>query len=103
MVLAGCGAVELDGSSASNSATPLPSGHIEIVTHCGLDFVRIEYQGATWRFDVSDQGSEPEGWGFNTTVVQIIPGDSGPVVIGPDGSERRLIPADPAETPGMCL
>lgn len=83
--------------------TPLPSGMIEIVTHCGLDFVRIEYEGRVWRFDVDDQPNPPEGWGFNTTVVELVPSPTGPIVIGPDGSEWPLIPAEPDPSPGICM
>lgn len=83
--------------------SPLPSGAIEIVTHCGLGFVRLEYEGVIWRFDVQDQGNPPAGWGFNTTVVQLRPGPNGPIVIGPDGSEWPLILAEPGRSPGICL
>jgi hypothetical protein len=83
--------------------TPLPSGQLEIVTHCGLDFVRIEWEGDIWRFDADDQPNPPPGWGFNTTIVEIEPGPSGPIVTGPDGSRWELIRADPADAPGMCL
>ena len=82
--------------------TPLPSGHIEIFTHCGLDGVRIDYQGSTWRFD-QDVPEQIERWGINTTVVQVVPGGSGPVVIAQDGTEWVLIPADPADTPPPCI
>ena len=86
------------------TATPLPSGFIEIVTHCGLDFPRIEFEGAIWRFDVDETAvNPPAGWGFNTTVVEIRSGPSGPVVTGPDGSEWQLIPADPDEPGGICM
>ena len=83
--------------------SPLPSGSIEIVTHCGLDFVRIEFEGQLWRFDVEDEPNPPDGWGFNTTVVQIRPGQDGPIVVGPDGSEWQLIPAQPDSPAGLCL
>ena len=83
--------------------TPLPSGFIEITTHCGLDFVLIQFEGQQWRFDVEDKGSPPEGWGFNTTVVHLKPGSDGPIVIGPDGSEWQLVPADPDDPPGLCM
>jgi hypothetical protein len=88
----------------SSTPSPLPSGLIEIVTHCGLDFVRIEYEGQLWRFDVVEgQPNPPGGWGFNTTVVQIKPRPSGPIVIGPDGSEWQLIPAQPDSSPRICI
>jgi len=83
--------------------TPLPSGMIEIVTHCGLDFVRIEFEGQVWRFDVDDQPNPPEGWGFNTTVVELVPSPTGPIVIGPDGSELPLVPAEPDPSPRICM
>jgi hypothetical protein len=83
--------------------TPLPSGMIEIVTHCGLGFVRIEYDGQVWRFDVGDQPNPPEGWGSFTTAVQLVPSPTGPIVIGPDGSEWPLIRAEPDSTPGICV
>lgn len=83
--------------------TPLPPGQLEIVTHCGLGWVRIEWEGETWRFPVDDEPTRPSGWGFNTTVVQIEPGPSGPIVTGPDGSQRELIRADPADEPGPCF
>ncbi len=60
--------------SATPDPTPLPSGSIEILTHCGLGSVRIEHEGVLWRFVVGDQGNPPAGWGFNTTVVQLKPG-----------------------------
>lgn len=82
---------------------PLPSGAIEIVTHCGLGFVRIEYEGTLWRFAAGDAPNPPAGWGFNTTVVELTPGPDGPIVIGPDGSEWPLIPADPEESQGICM
>jgi hypothetical protein len=84
--------------------TPLPAGFIEIVTHCGLDFPRIRFEGEIWKFDVDEpMPNPPEGWGFNTTVVEIRPGPEGPVVIGPDGSEWQLILADPDEPPMYCM
>ncbi len=91
-------------TTPSVSPTPLPSGSIEITTHCGLAFPRIEYEGQLWKFDVDEQpGNPPEGWGFNTTVVQIRSGPNGPIVTGPDGSEWQLIPAGPGDSPGACL
>jgi hypothetical protein len=84
--------------------TQLPPGFIEIVTHCGLAYPRIEYEGEVWKFDVvDDSGNPPEGWGFNTTVVEIRSGPSGPIVIGPDGSEWQLIPAAEGDSPGICM
>jgi hypothetical protein len=83
--------------------TPLPSGFIEIMTHCGLDFVRIEYEGQLWRFPANGDANPPAGWGFNTTVVELRAGPQGPVVIGPDGAEWPLILADPADPPPMCF
>ena len=62
--------------------TPLPSGSIQIMTHCGLGYVRIEFEGEVWRFDVDDHdnnGNPPPGWGFNTTVVEIRSGPDGPI------------------------
>ncbi len=83
--------------------TPLPSGSIEILTHCGLGFVRIEFEGVLWRFDAGNDPNPPAGWGFTTTVVELKPGPDGPIVIGPDGSEWPLISADPKESQGICL
>lgn len=84
--------------------TPLPPGFIEIVTHCGLSYPRIEYEGESWRFDVEEDNNAPDGWGFNTTVVQLRSGPDGPIVTGPDGSEWQLIPADPDDGGGRgCL
>jgi hypothetical protein len=104
MVLAACATTiaEREEPSTSNAPTPLPSGLVQVVAHCGLDFARIEYEGSTWRFDVPHQESPPEGW-LDFQDVQIVSGESGPVVIGPDGLEWALIPADPAETPGLCI
>jgi hypothetical protein len=82
----------------------LPSGLIQIFTHCGLDDPRIEYHGQLWRFDVEDQANTPDGWGSDFTVVQIRSGPEGPIVTGPDGSEWQLILADPNEEGvGGCL
>ena len=83
--------------------TPLASDEIEIFTHCGLGWVRIDWEGETWQFDVGDEPNPPPGWGFNYTVVQIEPGPSGPIVTGPDGSRWELIRADPADEPGGCF
>lgn len=83
--------------------TPLPSGFVEIMTHCGLGHARIEYGGEVWCFDVGDEPNPPAGWGFNTTIVEIVPGDSGPIVIGPNGSEWPLVRAEPDESPGICF
>ena len=84
--------------------TPLPSGFIEIVTHCGLEFPRIEFDGQLWKFDVDEpSGNPPDGWGYNVTVVQIRPGPMGPIITGPDGSEWQLIPADRDEEPRLCM
>lgn len=90
-------------SEPSMSPSPLPSGSIEIVTHCGLGFVRIEFEGQLWQFDVEEQPNPPDGWGFNTTVVQLRPGPDGPIVVGPDGSEWQLIPAQPDSSARVCL
>ena len=87
----------------SMSPSPLPSGFVEIVTHCGLDFVRIEYEGQLWRFDADGQPNPPDGWGFNTTVVELRPGPNGPIVIGPNGSEWHLILAEPDASPRFCF
>jgi hypothetical protein len=87
----------------STSPSPLPSGSIEIITHCGLDFVRIEYQGRLWRFDASHDPNPPEGWPSEFAVVQVRPGPSGPIIVGPYGSEWELIPAEPQASPGICL
>ena len=75
---------------------------IEIFTHCGLDWVRIEYDGQLWRFDIEDQANPPKGWSTASSVVQLVPGSTGPIIIGPDGSEWPLIPADPNSPPGVC-
>ena len=72
---------------------PLASDEVEIVTHCGLDFARVEYEGQTWKFDVRDEPNAPPGWGSNTAVIRLRPGPNGPIAIGPDGSEWQLIPA----------
>jgi hypothetical protein len=90
-------------TTPSVSPTPLPSGSIDVTTHCGLDFVRIEYEGQVWKFDVEDQANPPEGWGFDRTVVQIRSGSNGPIVTGPDGSEWQLVPAAPGDSPGVCM
>lgn len=84
--------------------SPLPSGYIEIeiVTHCGLHWPRIEYDGQLWRFDVEEQPNPPPDWDNPWAVVQIKPGLNGaPIVIGPGGSEWQLIPAEP-EPPSTC-
>lgn len=86
----------------SVSPSPLPSGSIEIVTHCGLDFVRIEFEGQLWRFDVEEQANPPKGWG-GITVVQLRPGPHGPIVVGPDGSEWQLVRTQPDASPGGCM
>ena len=84
--------------------SPLPPGFIQILTHCGLSYPRIEYDGGSWRFDIEDGGFAPPGWGLNSTVVQIKPGPDGPIVIGPHGLEWQLIPVDPnEEPPSACL
>jgi hypothetical protein len=86
------------------SPSPLPSGSIEITTHCGLDFPRIEYEGELWKFDIDEPtGNPPDGWGFNTAIVQIRSGPNGPIVTGPDGSEWQLVPAAPGDSPGACM
>jgi hypothetical protein len=89
---------------ATPTPTPLPSGLIQIFTHCGLDDPRIEYDGQLWRFNVEDQANTPDGWGSDFPVVQIKSGPEGPIVTGPDGSEWQLILADPDEEgAGGCL
>jgi hypothetical protein len=89
---------------ATPTPTPLPSGLIQIFTHCGLDDPRIEYNGQLWRFNVEDQANTPDGWGSDFPVVQIKSGPEGPIVTGPDGSEWQLILADPDEEgAGGCL
>lgn len=75
---------------------------VQVVAHCGLDFVRIEWGGSTWRFDVPNQDSPPEGW-VDFQDVEIVSRDGEPMVIGPDGQDWPLIPADPEETPGFCF
>lgn len=104
IALAACATttVETGEPSTSDAPTPLPSGQVEVVAHCGLDWVRIEYDGSIWRFEVPDQDGPPEGW-LDFQTVEIIAGESGPVVVGPDGLEWALVPADPEETPGMCF
>lgn len=97
------GRISLVPTTPSISPSPLPSGSIAIVTHCGLDFVRIEYEGQLWRFDVEEHANPPDGWGFNTTVVQLRPGPDGPIVVGPDGAEWQLIPAGPPSSPSICF
>ena len=91
-------------TTPSVSPTPLPSGSIEITTHCGLDFPRIEYEGQLWKFYIDEPtGNPPEGWGFNTTIVQIRSGPNGPIVTGPDGSEWQLVPAAQDDSPRACM
>lgn len=87
----------------SVTPSPLPTNHVEIVTHCGLEFARVEYDGQLWRFRVEQQANSPPGWGFNTTVVEVRPGPDGPIVIGPDGSVWPLVPVEADASPVLCL
>lgn len=77
---------------------------IEINTHCGLEFARIEYQGSVWRFEHGAVLESTERWPSFTTVFQIYVGESGPVVRAPDGSKWVLIPTDPDDRPDLtCI
>ncbi len=83
---------------------PLASDEVEIVTHCGLGFARVEWEGQTWKFDVEDPDPNPPlGWDNPTDVIKIRPGPEGPIAIGPDGSEWQLIPAGNDDDLGMCM
>jgi hypothetical protein len=87
----------------SISPSPLPSGSVVINTHCGLGFVRIEHEGRLWRFDVEEYPyNPPDGWS-EIEVVQLRAGPNGPIVVGPDGSEWQLIPAEPDSSPRVCF
>jgi hypothetical protein len=90
---------------AEPDPTPEPLGpnEVEIVTHCGLDFARVDFEGQTWKFDVEEQANAPWGWGSNTQVVTLKPGADGPIVIGPDSSVWHLIPADDDDELGICM
>ena len=82
---------------------PLASDEVEITTHCGLDFARVEWEGRVWKFDVEDQANPPWWWGNPTEVVQIRPGPDGPIVIGPFFTRWQLIPAGDDDELGMCM
>jgi hypothetical protein len=98
-----------DGGGVIPEPEPPPVGpslgpnQVEIVTHCGLDFPRIEWDGTLWKFDIEDpQPNPPWGWANPTDVITIEPGPDGPIAIGPDGSRWQLIPA--VEHDGdMCM
>ena len=83
--------------------TPLPSGFVEITTHCGLDYAVVEFQGEWWTFDVEDQDGRPAGSvGFGTEVVRVEEGLTGPVVTRPDGSQWTLVHIVPARRQGSA-
>ena len=91
-----------DGSLTEADATPLPSGFVEITTHCGLGWAVVEFQGELWTFGVEDEANLPEGWGTTTQVVRILEGVAGPVLIGP-GGRWTLVPYVPPSTPRICI
>lgn len=70
-----------------------PSGpSLEVWTHCGLDWARVEYDGRMWRFEGAEgQHNNPPGWGDprDTIVVLEIEGDR-MVAAGPDGKQWIL-------------
>jgi hypothetical protein len=84
--------------------TPLPSGFVEITTHCGLGWAVVEFQGEWWTFDVEDQDGRPAGTlGFDTEVVRVEEGPTGPVVTRQDGSQWTLVRYRPGPTPRVCI
>ena len=82
--------------------TPLPSGFVEITTHCGLAWAVVEFQGEWWTFDVEDQ-ADPENLSFGSEVVRVEEGPTGPVVTRPDGSRWPLVPLRPGASPRICI
>jgi len=70
---------------------------------CGLRTAHIDYQGASWRFDLPEDGSRDQpGWESDGVVVQV-GGFEGEVwAVGPDGSRWRLVRVEEASLP-YCL
>jgi hypothetical protein len=84
-------------------APALGPDEVEIVTHCGLGFARVEFEGKIWRFDMENPDpNPPRGWGNPTEVITVKEGPDGPIAIGPDGSEWHLVPVGDDE-PEVCL
>ncbi len=100
VLLAGC---SVPPPSPSAEQTPLPSGWIRVGSHCGLDDAIVEIDGELWRFDAPESDGPPAGWS-DFQDVEVREGPSGPVVVGPDGREWKLILLQPGATPlGLCI
>lgn len=82
-----------------------PAGDpVEVMTHCGLAYPVIEYQGRSWKFeDPGTSGNPPLGWGNPSDVIYVTRVQADRVTaIGPDGKQWELVQSnDPA--PFGCL
>ena len=93
-------------SASSTPSAPLETPfQVSVVVHCGVEFSTFEYEGSRYRMQARNQAeteTSPRGWS-GRAVITIIEDDGRLLAIGPDGSERELIPVSPEETPGFCL
>ena len=89
---------------------PLPSleqpFQAEIFLHCGVDWPRIAVDGQFYHLEARNEAetiNPPRGWSDVETVT-IIEGDGQLLAIGPDGSERELVPVSSEEAqPDICV
>ena len=91
VLLAGCG-------DAAVPSVEQPF-QVELVVHCGVDWQRFEYEGQVYHLGARNEAESvnpPRGWTDPTTVT-IIEEDGRLLAIGPDGSERELIPVSGEE------
>ena len=81
------------------SACGLGGGEkVEILTHCGLEHARIDFDGSTWRFAEPKGGANaPADWGDPSEWVTVHVENGTVIATGPDGSRHELIPAQEDE------
>jgi hypothetical protein len=98
VLLSGCG-----DAAVPSAEQPF---QVEILSHCGVDWQHFAYEGQLYHLKARNEPeteSPPRGWKEPETVT-IIEEDGRLLAIGPDGSERKLVPVSSEEpTPEPCL
>jgi hypothetical protein len=77
---------------------------VEILTHCGLGYPVIDYQGRQWEFEgVGADPNPPAGWGnpFDVIYITRVEGQRA-IAVGPDGRKWSLVETDQVPR-GGCM
>ena len=69
---------------------------VDAGSSCGLKFLAVDYQGATWMFDPANLDEAHPDWARDGVDIQVGRFGAGVWAIAPDGSSYRLVRVEQA-------